>query len=241
MKSHKTQLLFYPTLIIVALIIGMSFKNALGHLNRIDVTGGVTQDFTSDIIVAEATFKTKNIELKDAYKKLENDRKLISDYLDDNNVPMDDVVFSSINIQKKYEYKWDDDGTKYEEFSGYLLKQSIKIESNQVLKIEALSRDITTLIDQGIEIQSKAPYYFYSKLADLKINMIAAATKDASERAMQIANSANSSLGDLIQAKMGVFQITAKNSTEGYSWGGTHNKTSKHKTATVTMRLSYGL
>jgi len=241
MKSHKTQLLFYPTLIIVALIIGMSFKNALGHLNRIDVTGGVTQDFTSDIIVAEATFKTKNIELKDAYKKLENDRKLISDYLDDNNVPMDDVVFSSINIQKKYEYKWDDDGTKYEEFSGYLLKQSIKIESNQVLKIEGLSRDITTLIDQGIEIQSKAPYYFYSKLADLKINMIAAATKDASERAMQIANSANSSLGDLIQAKMGVFQITAKNSTEGYSWGGTHNKTSKHKTATVTMRLSYGL
>lgn len=241
MKSHKTQLLFYPTLIIVALIIGLSFKNALGHLNRIDVTGGVTQDFTSDIIVAEATFKTKNIELKNAYKKLEDDRKLISDYLDDNNVPMDDVVFSSINIQKQYEYKWDDDGTKYEEFSGYLLKQNIKIESNEVLKIEGLSRDITTLIDQGIEIQSKAPYYFYSKLADLKIDMIAAATKDASERAMQIAKNANSSLGDLIQAKMGVFQITAKNSTEGYSWGGTHNKTSKHKTATVTMRLSYGL
>ena len=241
MNSNQTQLFFYPTLIIVALIIGISFKNALGHLNRIDVTGGVTQDFTSDIIVAEATFKTKNIELKDAYKKLEEDRKLISDYLDDNNIPIDNIVFSSINIQKQYEYKWDDDGTKYEDFSGYLLKQDIKIESNEVLKVESLSRDITTLIDQGIEIQSKAPYYFYSKLADLKIDMIAEATKDASERAMQIANNANSSLGDLIQAKMGVFQITAKNSTEGYSWGGTHNKTSKHKTATVTMRLSYGL
>ena len=210
-------------------------------MNRIDVTGGVTQDFTSDIIVAEATFKTKNIELKDAYKKLEEDRKLISNYLDDNNIPIDNIVFSSINIKKQYEYKWDDDGTKYEDFSGYLLKQDIKIESNEVLKVESLSRDITTLIDQGIEIQSKAPYYFYSKLADLKIDMIAEATKDASERAMQIANNANSSLGDLIQAKMGVFQITAKNSTEGYSWGGTHNKTSKHKTATVTMRLSYGL
>ena len=66
--------------------------------------------------------------------------------------------------------------------------------------------------------------------------MIAAATKDASERAMQIANNANSRLGDLIQAKMGVFQITAKNSTEGYSWGGTHNKTSKHKTATYQTK-----
>ena len=71
--------------------------------------------------------------------------------------------------------------------------------------------------------------------------MIAEATRDASERAIQIANNSNSSLGDLIQAKMGVFQITAKNSTERYSWGGTHNKRSKHKTATVTMRLSYNL
>ena len=28
--------------------------------------------------------------------------------------------------------------------------------------------------------------------------------------------------------------LTAKNSTEGYSWGGTHNKTSKHKTHCFT-------
>ena len=241
MKTNHSHLLFYPTLIIVSLIIGISFKNTLGHINRVDVTGSAKRDFISDIIVWESTFRTKNIELKDAYKKLDDDRKLITDYLNDNQISLDDVIFSSINIRKQYEYKWDDNGTKYEEFSGYLLNQDIKIESNEVLKIEDLSRDITTLIDQGIEIQSQSPYYFYSKLADLKIDMIAEATQDASERAMQIANNANSSLGDLIQAKMGVFQITAKNSTEGYSWGGTHNKTSKHKTATVTMRLAYNL
>ena len=40
---------------------------------------------------------------------------------------------------------------------------------------------------------------------------------------------------------MGVFQIVAKNSTENYSWGGTHNKTSKHKTATVTAKLEYSI
>ena len=36
-------------------------------------------------------------------------------------------------------------------------------------------------------------------------------------------------------------EITAKNSIERYSWGGTHNKTSKNKTATVTMKLAYGV
>ena len=71
--------------------------------------------------------------------------------------------------------------------------------------------------------------------------MIAEATKDASLRASKIAKSANSRLGKLIKAQMGVFQIIAKNSTENYTWCGRHNKTSKHKTATVTAKLEYSI
>ena len=71
--------------------------------------------------------------------------------------------------------------------------------------------------------------------------MIAEATHDARERAEKISDNANATLGKLTYAQMGVFQIIAKNSTENYSWGGTHNKTSKHKTATVTMRLNYDI
>jgi hypothetical protein len=38
---------------------------------------------------------------------------------------------------------------------------------------------------------------------------------------------------------MGVFQITAPNSTEGYSWGGAFNTTSKRKTASITVNLDF--
>ena len=38
---------------------------------------------------------------------------------------------------------------------------------------------------------------------------------------------------------MGVFQITAQHSTERYTWGGTHNNTSRDKTVHVTMKLTY--
>ena len=37
------------------------------------------------------------------------------------------------------------------------------------------------------------------------------------------------------------FEITAKHSTERYTWGGTHNKTSRDKTAHVTMKLIYDI
>jgi len=228
-------------LIIIALILSFSFEDAVGPVSSINVTGSAKHDFISDVIVWEATFNTKNMVLSDAYKKLDGDRKLISDYLEDNNIPIKDVIFSSISMTEQYDYITDDDGNRFKDFSGYVLVQSLKIESNAVSKIEDLSRDITSLIDSGIQIASSAPYYFYSKLADLKIDMIAEATKDANERAEQIAKNSKSKLGQLMSAQMGVFQIIAKNSTENYSWGGTHNKTSKHKTATVTMKLSYGI
>jgi hypothetical protein len=56
-----------------------------------------------------------------------------------------------------------------------------------------------------------------------------------------IAKNAHAKLGDLRKASMGVFQIIAQNSSEDYSWGGSFNTYSKHKTATITTRLEYNI
>jgi len=241
MNKNKTIYIVSTTLIVIALILGISFKSAFNHINSIKVTGSSKTDFISDTIVWKATFGTKNLVLEQAYKKLDKDKQIISKYLIDNNVPKEDFIFSSISMSKDYENRTDRDGIRTREFVGYSLHQNIKIESKAVDEIEYLSREVTTLIDKGLEIQSERPYYFYSNLSDLKINMIAEATKDASLRASKIAESANSRLGKLIKAQMGVFQIIAKNSTENYTWGGRHNKTSKHKTATITAKLEYSI
>ena len=241
MNKNKIIYIISSTLIVIALILGVSFKSAFDHINSIKVTGSSKTDFISDTIVWKATFGAKNLILEQAYKKLDIDKKIISKYLVDNNVPEADFVFSSISISKDYENRTDRDGIRTRAFVGFNLHQNIKIESKAVNEIEHLSREVTSLIDKGLEIQSEKPYYFYSKLSDLKIDMIAQATKDASLRAKKIAESANSRLGNLINAQMGVFQIVAKNSTENYTWGGRHNKTSKHKTASVTAKLEYNI
>ncbi|MFN5843592.1 MAG: SIMPL domain-containing protein, partial [Bacteroidota bacterium] len=81
--------------------------------------------------------------------------------------------------------------------------------------------------------------YYYTKLAELKIQMIAEATRDANERATKIAENADAQVGKLKDASMGVFQIVAQNSSEEYSWGGSFNTASKRKTASITVRLEY--
>jgi hypothetical protein len=106
-------------------------------------------------------------------------------------------------------------------------------------KVENISRQVSELINSGIEFYSNSPEYYYTKLAELKIEMIAAATKDANIRAKKIAENAGSKVGRLKNADMGVFQIVAQNSSEEYSWGGSFNTASKRKTATITVKLQY--
>jgi hypothetical protein len=69
--------------------------------------------------------------------------------------------------------------------------------------------------------------------------MIAKASEDATIRAQRIAENSEGSLGDLISANMGIFQITGQNSGEDYSWGGTFNTADKNKTASITMKFIF--
>jgi len=101
-----------------------------------------------------------------------------------------------------------------------------------------VSRASTELINSGIQFTSNAPSYYYTKLADLKIEMLSAATRDAKLRASKIAENAGSEIGRLRSARMGVLQITAKNSAD-YTWGGALDTTSKEKTITAVVYLDF--
>jgi len=124
-------------------------------------------------------------------------------------------------------------------FAGYQLTQSVEIESNNVEKVEELSRSITELMNKGFQFYSNPPRYYYTKMANLKIEMIRKASEDARLRAKTIAENAGGELGNLKSANMGVFQITGQNSNEDYSWDGAFNTADKNKTASISMRLVY--
>ena len=226
--------------VIAAALLGQAIKNRNKSQNTISVTGLGAKKFTSDLITWSANFSKSNVDLKSAYDELAADRKIISEYLKSKGLKDSEMVFSAVDIQKKFRSYNDANGNYVQgEFSGYNLTQSVFIESKEVAKIENLSRIITEIINQGVELTSSQPQYCYTKLAEVKQEMIADATKDAKQRAEKIATNAGSSIGNLKKASMGVIQITAPNSAEDYSWGGTYNTSSKEKEASITIKLEY--
>lgn len=108
--------------------------------------------------------------------------------------------------------------------------------------MELISRDISNLIESGVELQSNLPEYYYTKLDELKLDLITKATANAKERIDLVASGCGAQTDQLLTASLGVFQITATNSgTESYSYGGSFNTSSRFKTANITVRLNYSV
>ncbi|MGK6350808.1 SIMPL domain-containing protein [Parapedobacter sp. DT-150] len=240
MRNYITAAIISVAFIIATYLLASAFKNRHANEDTISVTGLGSTDFVSDLIVWNSSFSKKSSDLKSAYASLERDRDALRTYLLSKGIKENEIVFSSVSIAKDFENTYDQNyNVRSQVFTGYTLTQNVQIESKEVEKIENISREVTELINSGVELYSNPPQYYYTKLAELKLKMAAEATKDAKMRAEQIAENAGAQLGDLKKADMGVFQIVAQNSSEEYSWGGSFNTSSKKKTATITMKLAY--
>ncbi|TAE68837.1 MAG: SIMPL domain-containing protein [Bacteroidetes bacterium] len=212
------------------------FKNA----ETIVVTGLAEKDFTSDQIVWKGTFTRTNSDLKQAFAQIQTDAAAVKNYLRSKGVADSSVELSSVEVNKNYNQQYDGNGNPAGSvFSGYTLSNEVKIDSRNIALVEKISREITELLQTGIEINSQKPSYYFSQLNTLKIDLLSQASKDAKLRATTIADASDGKLGSMKKATMGVFQITGKNDNESYSYGGSFNTSSKEKTASITLKVEY--
>jgi len=239
--KHLTAVIFGLAIVIASILLGNAYVKRAQPPHIISVTGLGNEDFTSDLIVWEGSFSATNYELKLAFEELNQEKKIVKDYLVAKGIQADNIIFNSVQTMEKVDNKYDNGNYVGSTFKGYQLSQAFQIEATDVPMIEQISREITELLNKGVQLNSAPPRYYYTKLADLKIKMISKATEDARIRAETIAKNSGGDLGDLISAQMGVFQITGQNSGEDFSWGGAYNTASKKKTASITMRLEYNV
>lgn len=217
------------------------FRSESAHV--ISATGSASVDFEADIIIWRGYFSATAYTSQDAYNQLKSDADQVNKYLLNNGLTEAEVVFNSVDIRQIYRDIYDDNGNYIgSEPDGYRLTQSVTITSTNIDNVEKISRDISSLLDLGVEFTSESPEYYYSGLDDLKLDLIDKASINAKDRIDIIAKNSGARLGKLKNSSLGVFQITAKNSgTSSYSYDGAFDTDSRYKTATITVRLEYDL
>ena len=147
---------------------------------------------------------------------------------------------SSVDISERTKSFYDEDQHRYITLSnGYGVSQTFTVSSNNLPIVERVYQKISELYGSGINFSSEKPLYYYTRLNDLKMEMLNRASANAYERAQTIAKGSDASVGALVSSSMGVFQIVGLNSDDEYSWGGTFNTSSKEKVASITVRTTY--
>ncbi|WP_288815909.1 SIMPL domain-containing protein [uncultured Alistipes sp.] len=223
-----------------AYVLGRAYTYKFRSQDTIVVTGLGETEFSSDLIVWSGTLTAEAQNAAAGYAEIEASKAKVQQYLTAKGLPAEAVVFEFVNVDKQFSPVYNANGNwAGQRFSGYALRQRFTVESKEVEKVETISREISSLIAQGVSIEAYAPDYYYTKLDDVKMGLIETASADARTRAEKIADNAGARIGRVASARMGVFQITGANSNEEFSAGGSFNTSSRNKKARITMRIEY--
>ena len=227
-------------IVIGAWLIAAGFKNFREGEPNINVTGMAKKQITSDLIVWKISVNAEGSTRSSAFTEFEKAARVMRQYLQTHGIPEKEITMSSVDISKRTKDFWDEDSRKYVTLeNGFAVSQTFTVSSNDLKRVEGVYQRISELYNRGMDFSSEKPLYYYTKLNDLKMEMLNQASANAYERAQTIAKGSDSKVGAIVSSSMGVFQIVGLNSEEEYSWGGTFNTSSKEKVASITVRTTY--
>jgi len=216
--------------------------------NNIRITGSARKRIVSDLIQWSAAVEARGPDRTAAYLALKGGTEKVVGFLRAQGVKEVEIQTESASIIEEFEIIKEDKvlpntnvplRSERRESKGFRAKQVVAVSSTNVPQIEKVSREITTLLEQGVDVTSQSPNYYYTRLGELKLEMLAEAAKDARARAENILDSAgNSHVGKLVYADMGIININAANSTET-STEGNNDTTSRDKDIITIVHAEY--
>ena len=204
----------------------------------INVTGSAKKTITSDMIVWRAVISASDKDAVKGYEALKHASDRTVAYLKEQGIPDSQVTLTAISTGRNFAR--DAKGNPTDEVSSYDLSRTVQVSSADGRGVGAIASRASELLKEGIMLESQPPQYLYTKLADLKVEMLAEATKDASVRARQIAENSGAKLGGVREARMGVMQINPLHSNE-VSDSGNNDTTSLEKEITAVVSAKFAL
>jgi len=224
-------------LVVAAYLVSDALLEVKLASQTITVKGYAERKIDSDLAIWQGNFAQINQNLPAGYALLGADLEKVLSYLEKNGIKRNLVEISAVASDTLY--RQNDKGYATNQIEGYRLSQSIKVKSGDIALIDRLSKEATSLIRENVGLVSSPPEYYYTRIDDLKIDMLGEAARDAKARAERLAQSSGNKAGALRSAQQGVFQITPENSTSVSDYG-ENDTTSIRKSikAVVTMQYS---
>lgn len=222
------------SLVIAAAIGSYTFYAVRAMDNVLTATGSAKTAVTSDTAKWRLSIARKVPEssLSSGYTSLARDTENTRSFLRAAGIPDESVTLSPVYTEEIY---------RYDQYAGpreFNVRQEIVIQSDDVAKIDALSKSVIGLASKGVFIQWNNVEYYVSNLPELRVSLLGEAVADAKARAGEIAKAGGKTVGALKSASAGVVQVLAPNSIEVTDYG-SYDTSSIEKEVMVTARATF--
>ncbi|MDH5764657.1 MAG: SIMPL domain-containing protein [Gammaproteobacteria bacterium] len=186
--------------------IGQTLYNSRVAINTADVKGLAERRVEADRAYWKVGYTVKGSDknkIPDLYKQSEIDQQKIIALLIDSGFEATEVTPGIINYVNE---EFRDDNQKLVD-EKHLLIGSIEVETDKVKLVAQVRAKMNKLIAQGLDIKNNAPAYYFTKLNDIKPDMLKEATRNARTAANEFASNAGVTVGGIRSARQGGFTI----------------------------------
>ncbi|NLV24492.1 MAG: SIMPL domain-containing protein [Deltaproteobacteria bacterium] len=219
MNQRRTVEAFLLGLFICGGLIGLGYLVSKGVLEMkklertVTVKGLSEREAPADIAIWPISFSEADNDLSALYGTIQKKTDIISTFLKDNGFTEADISIAVPNIVDREAQSYGDTSRiKYR----YTATANLSVYSTKVDEIRKAMKKIVELIEKGIALAGQdyqaRPQFLFTKLNDLKPEMIEEATRNAREVAEKFAKDSNSRLGKIRKASQGQFSIDDRDS-----------------------------
>lgn len=175
----------------------------------VTVRGLAERDVTADLATWTISYATTSTDLASAQAKVREDTATIERFFKDLGFPASALQPTGANVSSN----------TYNGVTSYTVRQRLSLRTTDIKRAQtAVSRQFD-LVNRGVFLEEgSAMSYSFTKLNEIKPEMVAEATRDARSSAEQFAQDSGTSVGPISEATQGYFTIEARDGDSG-GWG----------------------
>jgi hypothetical protein len=199
-------------IIIGGYLLGDGLRRAKMAERAVTVRGLAERDVNADLATWTVSFTETGSELEPVRQAAETDAATVVNFFRQAGFPAEQINDSAISVNQFYD---NDRGINV-----VTVRRQIQLRTNDVARARQAHSRQAELIRAGVAIEEgSAMVYNFTKLNEVKPEMIAEATQDARRGAEQFARDSGTSVASIRSATQGYFSITARDGDESEGSG----------------------
>ena len=190
-------------------LLGNGLLRAKEAERSVTVRGLAERDVTADLATWTISYSSTSTDLGEAQAKVKRDTEAIEQFFKVLGFPAEALQPTGANVSS-----YSDQG-----LTRYTVRQRLALRTNDIERAQKAVARQFDLVGRGVMLEEGSGMsYTFTKLNDIKPEMVAEATRDARASAEQFAKDSGADVGSIRDATQGYFSIEGRDGDSG-GWG----------------------